>query len=163
MLMIFRKIHRIILKNIKKYTRSELIFSRIECINDGKITPVYHIEDDVEVHMVHYEDFNESECKWYERCQRINWDNLLVVMITESPRMAAEFDELPFKKKICFTPFKSKLDSACYIPSDIFMEETSSAKFWRDVHFLACQGFPCYDLWEILLYGNKKARWSVLQ
>lgn len=71
--------------------------------------PVAVIGGDVEIHFLHYKSREEAAEKWHRRCQRINFDKLLVKMsIRDSgydrTRMLRQFQTLPYKHKICFSP-----------------------------------------------------------
>lgn len=80
-----------------------------------------------------------------------NWFNLLVVMCTRDPNVAAAFDRLPYAKKVCFVPFQTAIDSAWYIPPHL-----SRNRPFEQVIQNVADGLICYfDLWDMLLYGKK--------
>ena len=83
---------------------------------------------------------------------RVNWFNALVVMYTENPRVLAEFDRLPFAKKVCFVPFKPGLDSGYYIPPYYtgVMRSLLPA-----VNAIASSTIVCFDLWDVMLHNKK--------
>ena len=102
--------------------------------------------------MMHYKTFDESIKKWEERKQKINLDNLFVVMWSKKPEELEQFDALPYVKKVCFVPFKSDLDSAWYL------EHRLIKKFPMYVHYVieTARGNPFfYDPFDMLLYGKK--------
>ena len=112
--------------------------------------PVFKIGES-EWYMNHYADENFAVRKWYERSFRINWFNLIVVLHTENPEILAEFDELPYAKKVCFVPFETDLDSGFYIDRAKFNNDV----FWRLANSVASGSIACYDIWDMLLYGQK--------
>lgn len=62
--------------------------------------------DEIEIFFLHYHDEQEALEKWERRCQRINWDRLLVKFNDQNgctENEIAEFDNLPYKHKVCFT------------------------------------------------------------
>lgn len=62
--------------------------------------------DDVEIVFLHYATQGEAAEKWRRRCERINWDNLLIKfsqMNFCSEDDLRAFDVIPFNRKICFT------------------------------------------------------------
>lgn len=62
--------------------------------------------DDIEVIFLHYPTRVEAEKKWRRRCERINWDNLLIKFSQMNEceiQDLVDFDNLPFERKICFT------------------------------------------------------------
>ena len=101
------------------------------------------------LHMIHYDDEISARRKWEDRRLRINWYNLLVMMYTEKSEVLAEFDRLPFGKKVCFVPFESDLDSAFYIPPELVRRRN----FYEAVNDLASNKIFCFDLWDMLFYG----------
>ena len=139
------------LKNPMQAVKSELKFfctGRNEILNIDY--PVYNIGG-VEWRMNHYSDANFAYRKWCERSFKINWFNVLPVMYTENPEILAEFDTLPFSKKVCFVPFETDLDSGFYINPKQYPEEP----FWRIVNLTAMGAIINYDIWDMLLYGKK--------
>ena len=105
---------------------------------------------DILLNMKHYSEVEDALEKWDLRKKRINWYNLFVVMRTENQEILEQFNELPYGKKFCIVPFKSKLDSALYINTNL----RSSEPFWRITHLFAL-GDPYYDVFDMLLYGKK--------
>ena len=107
-------------------------------------------------------DFDEAVRKWNERKQKINWYNIFVTMMTNSPEVLEQFDALPHGKKICFVPFKSDLDSAFYVPPEITKilvppEPKIEKEFliWETVNQSVIQMKFFYDPFDMLLYGKK--------
>ena len=112
--------------------------------------PVFLL-DDVRLMMNHYNDVDVARTKWEERCRRINWDNLLVVMTAGKPEILEEFDKLPFKKKVCFVPFETDLPSGFYLKPDFVINN----EFWRIVNDVANNNIVYFDFWDLLLDGKK--------
>ena len=54
-------------------------------------------------------------------------------MFTENFQIAAGFDQLGFKKKICFVPFRSSLKSAYYLQITD-RDEMKDTPFWKIVN-----------------------------
>ncbi|MBQ0142663.1 MAG: DUF1919 domain-containing protein [Prevotellaceae bacterium] len=61
--------------NLKYYLSQKLRFVKIE----GEVTPTAYL-DDILIHFNHYHTEEEAAFKWYERCKRVNYDNLYVIM-----------------------------------------------------------------------------------
>lgn len=76
--------------------------------------------DDINVYFTHYESFEQAERKWNERLQRINMDNLYIIMVekdgcTEEDIFA--FENLKYKHKVIFTAKEyPQYHSTYYIP-----------------------------------------------
>lgn len=113
--------------------------------------------DDIKIVMVHYKEVDDAIEKWNKRKQRINWNNLLVAMYTDNKEILAQFDELPYKKKICFVSFKSNLDSAFYLNQKLYNKPVPSPK--RITEFMtndfARGNSLFYNPFDMLLYGKK--------
>lgn len=141
------------LKDPMKNVKAEIKYMRTERNEGLQIDyPVYKIGD-TEWRMNHYGDANLAFRKWCERGFRINWFNVLAVMHTKNPEILAEFDKLPFAKKVCFVPFKSDLESAYYInPAKYFK---GVEEFWRVANGMGSGSVNEYDMWDMLLYGKK--------
>lgn len=82
--------------------------------------PIGVLSEDVEVQFLHYASQAEAEAKWARRVQRIDWGNLLVKTCWhDEPRMAAwlaEFDAMPFPRKLALVPNGRKYSSAVSLP-----------------------------------------------
>lgn len=76
--------------------------------------------DDINVYFTHYESFEQAERKWNERLQRINMDNLYIIMVekdgcTEEDIFA--FENLKYNHKVIFTAKEyPQYCSTYYIP-----------------------------------------------
>ena len=113
--------------------------------------PVFTLGN-VSLNMNHYPNFDEAVSKWNERKTRINWYNLFVTAFTEKQDILERFDALPYGKKVCFVPFKSKLDSAWYINPEI---RKDLKDWWRVVNDFGQGRTFYYDVFDMLLYGKK--------
>ncbi len=67
--------------------------------------PIGVLGEDIEIHFLHYSSAEEARMKWEKRLPRLNRNNLLVKFnqTSPSPDLLTEFDQLPYKNKICFT------------------------------------------------------------
>lgn len=90
------------LGNLKYYVTHEVA----EAFEEGIEYPIGQI-DDIKVYFMHYKSFDEAKRKWEERCKRIDFDNLYVMMTKRSSRCTEEhiriFDGLPYLNKVLFT------------------------------------------------------------
>ena len=143
-----------LISNLKENVKNRLIFDSIRIGAHKIIIPIYLLGNDVKLNMVHYNNFDEAEEKWYKRVKRINWNNLLMVTFTESEEEAEMFDLLPYNKKVCFVPFKSNLQSAFYLP----FINNNDTKLYQYVLGLARGNYPFYEMWDLMLYGKKTPR-----
>lgn len=113
------------------------------------------------LHMNHAEDPEErmsAAKKWEERLQRLNEDNLLFMMWTESEEAADQFDALPLKRKICFTSFPTDLPSCMYAIPYVSYNKARGKPFWETVNGMAKGVYPFYDIYELLMHGEKRYR-----
>lgn len=75
---------------------------------------------DIPVHFMHYGTFALAHNKWMERAQRVDFNNLYVMMTEKTGctmELMKEFDALPFDHKVLFThiPYP-ELKCAFYVP-----------------------------------------------
>lgn len=102
------------LGDIKGYTSKELTFippekSRyVEELRKDKRFGTYPIGKigDVEIAFLHYHSEQEAKEKWERRCERINWDKLIVKFNDQNgcrEEHVKAFAAMPFKNKLFFT------------------------------------------------------------
>ena len=100
-------------KNLKEYMNREL-----KELREDYPCPV-GLLGDVKIYFVHYKDFEEGKCKWEERKQRINWDNIFIIGSEKdgcSYETLQAFEQLPYENKVIFTrKAYPEFSSACYI------------------------------------------------
>ena len=140
-----------LLLNPRAYMEKDLVFARKDYREYSGFDVATYACGDISLVMEHYRDFDEAVTKWNERKKKINWDNLLIATITESPEVLREFDTLPYDKKVCFVPFKSDLKSAFYIPDT----GKGTKWIWHIVHRSVAEMKFYYDPFDMLLYGKK--------
>ena len=84
------------LQNMTAYNQIELGF-----ITTDKPYPVGQLSD-ITIHFMHYHSEQEAKAKWKERLQRLNLDNLFIMMTDRdgcTEQDLQDFDQLPFKHK----------------------------------------------------------------
>lgn len=103
-----------ICKNPHKYlTKKPRIINVSECVKAGVLSkfdkwgtyPIGKV-DDVEIYFMHYPTPEEALSKWNRRCKRVNYDNMIMMLLeneTCTYEIIREFCELPFQNKICLT------------------------------------------------------------
>ncbi|MBW3127585.1 DUF1919 domain-containing protein [Hymenobacter profundi] len=96
------------LSDPKFYLSKKLVFqkeSRYESINElrkriNKNFPMANLNEEIEIHFLHYESEKEAFDKWARRVKRINWDNIFVKFDGSkdyaTTSLVYEFDKLPF-------------------------------------------------------------------
>ena len=112
--------------------------------------PVF-VLGDVTLYMNHFHDPDVAREKWENRLVKLNRYNLPVEMFTESKESLAEFNRLPYGKKVCFVPFETDLPSGFQIPP----KWVRGRQFWMAVNDTAHNLVQCFDMWDLLLYGKK--------
>lgn len=108
------------LSDLRGYINGKLTFIKpaqsrwknVPQISDDNRTGTYPIgvlsngKEDIEIFFLHSHSVNEAKDKWFRRCQRINWDKLLIKFNDQNGCTKKEVDEfmkLPFKNKVFFT------------------------------------------------------------
>ena len=140
------------LESPKEYMGEQLQFLRMQYNESDKlIFPRYKLKN-VEIGMNHYDDCDMAEQKWYERIGRVNWENIFAVMFTDRRDILDRFDKLPYKKKACFVPFETDLESGFYLDLNktglpLWDAMNRFGYGWNDVWY--------YDLFDLLLEGKK--------
>lgn len=109
----------------------------------GKAYPLGMLRD-ITLHFMHYATPREAEDAWNRRKQRIDWDNLFVLMTDRdgcTEELLKEFDALPYKNKAVFTHIPMPhIKSAVYLPgfeneselgnADAFVNRFSGRKYF---------------------------------
>lgn len=150
------------LKNSRHILKEEkLLFCRTAYNESLKIDyPIYDLAG-MRLYMNHYPDREKAESKWYERIERINWNNLFVMMYSDDLYCIEEFSKLIYGKKICFTSLDTDIPYTFYIP----LEKVGSQKMlWQIVNGSAVGQYKLYDKIELLLSGEaactKRIHWK---
>lgn len=102
------------LQRPKHYLDSTIV--EVDCGCDYPIGKI----DDIYIHFLHYDSFAQAVKKWEIRKERINWDNLFVIMTDRdgcTEENIRQFDELPYKNKVIFVSKPCNYQSACYVPN----------------------------------------------
>ena len=108
--------------------------------------------DDVTLYFNHYTSYEQAlEC-WNRRKKRINWDNIMLMMLTENEDIVERFIELPYKKKVCFTTVKNSNPCVCHVD---FKEKMSNIPLWKIVNnTFARQHMGYSNVLDLLLDGK---------
>lgn len=71
------------------------------------------------LHGVHYSNFDELKNSWDRRKERINWENIFIIMVERdgcTSQDILEFDSLPYENKVIFVSKPMpEINSACYL------------------------------------------------
>lgn len=81
--------------------------------------PVGVLENNVEIHFLHYESAAEAISKWKRRAERVNYDDYILIGFEQNGCTEAdvkEFDSIDYAKKLFFTSKPYKYSSVVYIP-----------------------------------------------
>lgn len=68
--------------------------------------PIGCLGDILEIHFLHYANWDEAREAWYRRLARLNWNNLFWVFTDRdgcSPNLIREFDSSLHNNKVCFS------------------------------------------------------------
>lgn len=126
-----------LLKNFKEVITNRLTFISAEKSKYKETLQLYGtydkypigvLNEDIEIHFLHYKTEKEALEKWNERVERINYNKILFKFCDRdlcTDELIKEFDRLKFKNKICFTSNNFSYDSV------VKLEE--------------CSGLPCVE------------------
>lgn len=108
---------------------------------------------DIEVHFVHYKDIEDAKEKWKERCKRLNYKNLYIMMTDRdgcTEEIIQRFDNLPYKNKVLFTHKEYKqYTSTFYIKG--FENQSSVGDLYQFQNLL---GKKYYDNFDYVKWFN---------
>lgn len=137
------------LKDINEYNKKELCFLDF----DGSY-PKAKLGD-ITVHFVHYKSNEEALEKWQTRLQRLNYDNLYIMMTEQNMCTEddlVEFDNLPYQNKVVFTHKKYPLiKSAFYVKG--FEDKGEVGNLVEQKSFLT--GKRYYEDFDFVSFFNK--------
>ena len=123
--------------------------------SEGRNYPVGIIDKDIEVHFLHYSNFEEAMVKWNNRLNRINMDNFYVVMLERDGCTYEDlltFDELPLKNKVAFVhKLYPDIKCAFFIP-----EYSHDIEVGRLTRYQGHWGKREYDCFDWVSFLNKK-------
>lgn len=97
-----------IIKNPKHYIEQPLQLVAYDWEPKQQIRYPICMCGDAILKCVHSTDFESVNSEWERRKQRIDWNNLFVMMATENKELAEEFSNLQYQNKVCFVPFKTE-------------------------------------------------------
>lgn len=121
-LFLFKDDYIKLLSNLKYYLSVELTpATKSKYLQQTKY-PIGLLED-IEIHFLHYDSFEDAKTKWNKRKARINFNNLFIKMNDDDLfdiRHAQAFEKLPFAKKVFFSAQKYDL------PSNVQIEKLSN-------------------------------------
>ncbi len=132
------------------HLKKDLHFERTEYNGDLGINyPIFWL-DGTQWFMNGFTNDADALEAWNERKDRINWANVLVTMHTSSPAVLERFDCLPYRKKVCFVPFETELESGFYLDPKL-----CGGNLLQAAEGVATGEVAAYDVWDLLLYGKK--------
>ena len=119
-------------RNLKYYISLKLDFFPFEDSKYGYLYPNQKFPvaklGDIEVYFMHYANEDIAADKWYRRCKRINWNNIVYKISqkeTFTKELIQEFMDLELDNKLCFC--YDNIENAIIIPElkDLKSDETS--------------------------------------
>ncbi|MFZ7260235.1 DUF1919 domain-containing protein [Avibacterium avium] len=130
------------LQRIEYYQQQPLKFVE----NNDKPYPVAYL-DDIKIHFVHYTNAQQAQEKWQQRSQRIDFDNLFIIMTDRdgcTEQDLNDFDALPYKNKVVFThkPYP-EIRSAFYIQG--FEKQNSLSDLFAYSNLLGKRYYDQFD------------------
>ena len=114
--------------NVEEYFKCELKFERR---HEKEHYPVCSLGD-VELHLNHYDDFDEAKALWDRRVKRVNYNNILVETPLYNMQEAEEFLKLPYRK-VGFADFEIDSREIIYFKeaADEFVDIKTRKLVWE--------------------------------
>jgi uncharacterized protein (DUF1919 family) len=135
------------LGDLPRYLHSPLKFitvSRHASVNRlrlrREIWPMAVLDNDVEVHFLHYRTEEESRQVWEEGCRHVNLDRIVVKFTIDKdgalPHHIAQFAALPFERKLLISEREHPgIDCAVQVPNYVI---NGAMMFRRSLRFFDC-------------------------
>lgn len=89
-----------LVSDLKYYTANNAVL--IDITGSSKY-PKGLLQNEVTLHFLHYNSFEEAELKWRQRCKRIDYDNLYFIFVQQSSctnTLLKMFDNMNFEHQI---------------------------------------------------------------
>lgn len=138
-----------LLESPRDYLAADLEFTE----ESGYAYPVARLLD-VAVYFMHYETASEAEAAWLRRCERVNWEDVFVLMTDQDgcdEDILRRFDALPYQHKVIFTHVpRPDIPSAVYIPG--FEEQEAVGDCVEFIN--GWSGKRYYDYFDYLKWFN---------
>lgn len=138
------------LENPKEHLDTPLEFLR----DSGKTYPVGILKD-ITLHFVHYDSPKEAYDAWQRRKERIDWENLFVLMTDKdgcTEELLKQFDALHYRNKAVFTHVPMPhIRSAVYIPGFENAEEVGNC----DAFVNNYSGKKYFDYFDYVKWFNE--------
>lgn len=121
-----------------------------ECISIQKPFPVgvlHGSHGDVHIYFMHYDSFEQAVAKWYERKERINYDNLYIIMEAQkcSSAILAKFNDIPHANKVVLTDGDQDVANSFPIKGNFYGES------YRPGKLLEYPLRGLYNIWNHLI------------
>lgn len=156
-----------LLINLKKYLNSELSFtnlSQYKFANQQReqgtwnFYPIGLLDDEIEIHFMHYFSESEARKKWFRRLERIDWEpeNIFLKFCDHglcTEQLIRDFERLCFPHKVCFT-------SKHYpeLKSTVWIEECRNEPYVVDGASLYSVGRKYFDAIDWLNGGSGRVK-----
>lgn len=139
----------------------EYLEKKLEFVNNAGVDYPVAMLGDVTLHFMHYKSENEAQEAWCRRKERMNWENLFVLMSDKdgcNEEILRAFDALPYKNKVVFTHVPHpQIGSAVYIPGFEKEQEVGNC----DAFIKPGSGKKYYDAFDYVTWFNNGQGQSV--
>jgi len=156
-----------LLINLQEYLNSNLNFTKVsqyKFANQQReqgtwnFYPIGLLDDEIEIHFMHYFSKSEAREKWFRRLERIDWkpENIFLKFCDRglcTEQLIAEFDRLDYSHKVCFTS-KNYLE----LKSTVWIEECKNDPYVVDgkVLYNVCKKY--FDVSDWLNRGSGRVK-----
>lgn len=114
---------------------------------------------DVHIYFMHYNSFAEAKTKWNERKNRINYDNLFIIMEAQksSEESLLQFNAIPYENKVVLTDGNCpNILQSFSIENNFYGESYWSGKFLEYPKYGIRRYMDVFDY--VHFFNNKKIR-----
>lgn len=109
---------------------------------------------DIKIHFLHYNSFSEAYLKWEERCLRINWNKIFLVIEARDIHehlLISEYVNLPYKKVI-FTDEYIDHESVIHMP--FYDKHDFKKPITSFISLSGKKGYDSYNFVEQIFNGD---------
>lgn len=141
-------------KHLEYYLNADLK----EIFSEEYNYPLGKLDDNIEIHFMHYPSFDEAKRQWERRKTRVNFENLFILM-TDNDRCNSEdkkeFLNLPYKNKAFLTNDDSNINESDFYYIRGFESENHLGDLTVYTGFF---GKKIYDEFDYISWLNKSKK-----
>lgn len=116
---------------------------------------------DVHIYFMHYDSFEQAVAKWNERKERINFDNLYIIMEAQrcTSDILAKFNDIPYANKVVLTDGVQDVTNSFPIKGNFYGDTYWSGKLIEYPHMGLYRYMEQFDYVKFINKGKIRKRY----